>query len=121
MTLTQIANDRHNLRLRKLDISHSTKISDQLSVLLDKIFPSLTCLILSDCELNSEDLNSLVQANVEGRLLQLSYLDLSNNKEIILVGMFNKACPWNKLLKLNVEGTERILGNLQGKPVKQMG
>ena len=46
-------------KLNKLDISHSSGISGNLSVLLRQSFPSLNSLILSDCGLNSQDLCSL--------------------------------------------------------------
>ena len=66
-------------QLRKLDISHSLGITGNLSVLLRHSFPSLNSLVLSHCWLNSQDLCSLAQASVEGRLPQLTHLDITEN------------------------------------------
>ena len=98
-------NDGHNLRLHKLDISHSSFITGDLSVLLRHSFPSLNSLILSNCGLISQDLRSLAQASVQGRLPVLRHLDISENLIICLDDMFDASCAWNQLLKLNVRKT----------------
>ena len=69
-------------KLHKLYISYSSGITGHLSILLDHSFPSLNSLILSNCGLNSQDLCSLAQASVEGRLPQLKHLDISENTNI---------------------------------------
>ena len=77
----------HRLHLRhfvlyKLDISHSRWISGCLSKLLKQSWlrlPSLRTLILSDCELNLQDLCSLVKCKARGKLPQLLSLDISHN------------------------------------------
>ena len=73
-----------------------------LSVLLRHSFPSLNSLVLSDCGLNSQDLCSLAQASVEGRLPQLRHLDISRNTDVHFHEMFQASCTWDKLLKLNI-------------------
>ena len=93
-----------NHRLHKLDISHSSGITGNLSVLLHHSFPSLNSLILSDCELISQDLCSLAQASVEGRLPQLNHLDISENQTICVPDLFSSSCKWGQLLKLNIAG-----------------
>ena len=99
--------------LHKIDISHS-KISGKLSEFLweptfsyifqFEWYPSLNSLIPSDCGLNSQNLCSLAQASVEGRLPQLTHLDISKNPEAELHQLFTVSCHWNQLLKLNIMG-----------------
>ena len=64
----------------------------------------LTTLVLSYCELTSQDLSSLAQAAVKGRLPELKHLDLSNNKMTGegLMSLFDTSCPWNQLLSLDI-------------------
>ena len=93
--------------LRKLDISHSLRIIGVLSILLCHSFPSLDTLILSNCGLNSQDLECLAKANVKGRLPELRHLDISKN---ILFNndlgkLFDFHCKWGLLQSLNVEYT----------------
>ena len=47
--------------------------------LLSGRFPSLTHLILCDCELNEQDLDILAQAKLDGKLPALKYIDVSFN------------------------------------------
>ena len=77
----------------------------RLSNLLDKSFLSLNSLIPSDCGLNSEDLCSLAQACVEGRLPQLKHLDTSGNPGIDLKDLFLHNGNGHQLEKLKVAGT----------------
>ena len=86
-------------RLHKLDISHSSGIAGNLSILLRHNLSSLTSLILSDCGLNSQDLCSLAKASVEARLPQLTHLDISDNERVSgqLQNLFAKNCKWDKL------------------------
>ena len=94
-------------KLHKLDIYHSSGITGNLSVLLRRSFPSLNSLISSDCGLNSQDLCSLAQVNVEGRLPQLRHLDISHNIELVghLRYLFERNCKWEGLHSLNIEST----------------
>ena len=67
-------------QIKCLDISKNR--IENLTRLLSDNLPSLSSLILSNCGLNSEDLCSLAQASVEGRLPELTHLDISSNPEI---------------------------------------
>ena len=89
----------------KLDISHSSGITGNLSVLLCHSFPSLNSLVLSDCGLNSQGLCSLAQANVEGRLPQLIHLDISENRACELAYLFHDNCKWETLFSLYIVDT----------------
>ena len=61
----------------------------------------LKTLILSNCGLNSEDLSSLAQTKVEGRLSNLRHLDISNNTHLI-ENIFKHSSWWETLRKLNI-------------------
>ena len=91
--------------MSKLDISHSSGISGTLYTFLCHSFPSLEALILSDCGLNSDDLSSLAQASVEGRLPELKHLNLSDNK--VTIGqwrhLFTHGQKWSHLLSLKIK------------------
>ena len=69
-----------DIQLTELDLSHSFGLTGNLSVLFTHSFPTLNTLILSYCGLNSNDLQSLARANVEGKLPQLRHLDISYNE-----------------------------------------
>ena len=84
------------IRLTELDLSDSSGFTGRLSVLFTHSFPTLNTLILSDCELYSEDLQSLARANVEGKLPQLRHLDISYNDEGIS-DLFTHSAQWNQL------------------------
>ena len=85
--------------LHTLDISHNHDVSWNFSVLMSHHFTSLKALILHDCELNGQDLITLVRANKEGRLPSLEYLDLSGNVD--LKGCIGKlSSKWNNLKRL---------------------
>ena len=95
-------------QLKKLNIRESLGITGNLSALLRHTFPSLNSLILRRCGLNSQDLCSLAQASVEGRIPQLRDLDISENRDICLDDMFQASCIWNQLLRLNITGIYRF-------------
>ena len=103
--LSEMSKSLSGTKLLKLDISHSSGITGSLSKLLHHRFPSLNTLILSDCGLNSQDLFCLSQANVEGRLPQLTHLDISKNH--LLVGQLDKLFSSDKnryqFLRLNTQ------------------
>ena len=65
--------------LTTLDLSVNPNISGHISNLLAHCFPNLDILILRDCTLNKGDLNSVQQANADGKLPQLKLLDISRN------------------------------------------
>ena len=94
--------------LHKIDLSHNYfGTIRKLSILLKNEFPELHTLILSDCELNREDLESLTWAKVKGRIPELRHLDISQNDEICghldLLFDNSPSSTWNSLLSLNVE------------------
>ena len=66
-------------RLKKLDITRSSGVTGNLSILLRISLPSLKTLIVKHCELDSVDLSSLARANVLGYLPELELLDISEN------------------------------------------
>ena len=99
--LVKLANISSKWELRTLDISHSLGITGNLSQLLSCNFKFLKTLILSDCGLNSEDLSSLAEAKVEGRLDKLIHLDISKNSYRI-ESVFNHSCKWECLRRLNM-------------------
>ena len=92
-------------QLHKLDISHSSGITGNLSAFLRHSFPSLNNLILSNCRLNSKDLCSLAQASVKGRLPQLKHLDIAKNRDVSgrLHFLFFSGEHWQQLLSLNIQ------------------
>ena len=103
LDLETIAQSQMTKQLGSLDISHSSGITGNLSVLLRHSFPSLNTLILSDCGLNSQDLCSLAQASVDGRLPQFRHLDISDNVDLIgkLGCLFIETCKWESLRSFN--------------------
>ena len=103
--LNTAAMSAQSSEVTNLDISHSSGISGTLSTLLCHTFPSLETLILSDCGLNSEDLTSLAQASVEGRLPELKHLNMSDNEATIgqWRHLFSFRQRWSHLLSLNVK------------------
>ena len=64
-------------KLTNLDISHSKGIRGFLSTWFVHRFPLLQNLILHNCELNREDLQSLSTAKVQDKIPKLQYLDIS--------------------------------------------
>ena len=107
-TLWQLAKKS---KLNKIDISHSSGVTGNLSVLLRHSLPSLNSLILSDCGLNSQDLCSLAQASVESRLPQLTHLDISENPGLVgqLDSLFCLDEKWQHLVSLHVQ--QRIVSD----------
>ena len=65
--------------LKELKLFRSKGISGHLSVLFSHCLPSLTYLVLINCELNSDDMRYLTEAREQGRLPKLEYLDVSLN------------------------------------------
>ena len=89
----------------KLDISQSKCVMGEWSAFFSHGFPSLETLILNDCGLNSDDLSSLTQAGVEGRLPELKHLDLSDNEATIgqWRHLFSHGQKWSHLLSMNIK------------------
>ena len=88
-------------KLKHLDISQNW-ISKELVQLLHHSFPLRNSVNLSYCLLNSQDLCSLAEASVEGRLPQLTHLNISKNSEVRFDDMFQASCTWKELLYLNI-------------------
>ena len=94
--LHRVTKNATSSHLHTLNISHSSGITGNLSVILCHSLPSLNSLVLSNCGLNSQDLCGLAQASVKGRLPQLKLLDLSYNENISgqLNYLFFQNCKW---------------------------
>ena len=67
-------------KLEKLDISDNIDVSRNLHLLVSNVLPLLRSLIVTYCRLNKDDLRSLGVANEKGRLPELKFLDISDNK-----------------------------------------
>ena len=91
----------HGWDLRILDISHSSGISRHLTMLVKRRFSFLHTLVLSDCNLCSDDLSSLADAKQGGKLPKLQNLDISHNIED-LDCLFSFQCKWETLVSLNI-------------------
>ena len=95
------------LGLTKLDVSNCKGITGMMSGLKHHTFAFLDTLLLSNCELHSQDLNVLAQAGAGGRLPQLKHLDISKNQMCAghLDSLFDEECHWDSLLVLNMRQT----------------
>ena len=90
-------------KLTHLDISANRGISGKLSILLDHTYPSLDTLVLSNCVLTEQDLESLTLASVGGRLPKLKHLDISGNQLWRHAKrFFSNDCKWDHLISLDV-------------------
>ena len=81
-----------SVRLTELNLAISSGLTDNLSVLFTHSFPRLNTLVLNGCKLNANDLQSLAQANVDGKLLELRHLDISEN-EVEINDLFTHSFP----------------------------
>ena len=84
----------NSLQVTELVLSNSCGFTGNLLVLLTHSFPTLNTLILSHCDLNSDDLQSLARANVEGKLPQLEHLNISYNS-VDISDLFTHSAQWN--------------------------
>ena len=91
--------------LRKLDISHSSGLMENLSFLLFCCFNGLSSLVLKNCKLVTNDLRSLAVINLEGKLPELSLLDISHNESLSgeTCHLYERSSTWKRLVSLNVE------------------
>ena len=88
-------------RLTELNLHGCTGLTGSLSVLFTNSFLRLNTLILGWCELNSNDLQSLARANVEGKLRQLRHLNISDeNLYNKISDLFTHSAQWNQLTTL---------------------
>ena len=93
--------------LTRLDTSHCEGITGMMSGIKYHRFAHLNILLVSNCELNSEDLKVLAQASVGGRLPELKHLDISKNQMCAghLDCLFDNGCKWDSLLVLDIRQT----------------
>ena len=74
-----------------------------MSILLDHTYPSLDSLLLINCELTDQDLESLSQASVGDRLPNLKHLDISDNQLWYHAKhFFSNDCKWDNLISIDV-------------------
>ena len=79
VTSTFVAAVERLTKLSTLDISNSSAVGGYLGKLLRNGFPALRTLVMSNCKLESVHLSFLAVACVEGKLPNLSTLDISRN------------------------------------------
>ena len=93
-----------NQTLHKLDMSNIT-IGGNLSIVLCHNFPSLSTLVLSNCELTLQDVKSLTLSNINGKFPELKHLDLSENEAVAreVHSLLEGPCTWRRLVHLNVK------------------
>ena len=96
-------------KLRTFDLSNSSGVSGRLyDCFKCNSFPLLQTLVLRNCNLNSQDMISLAEARVEGKLPELKDLDISQNSILIhefleaLHSLCQLKCIWESLLSLNI-------------------
>ena len=97
-----------SVQLTELDLTDSSGFTGSLSALFTHSFPRLDTLKLNDCNLNSNDLQSLARANVEGKLPQLRHLDISFNNDVEISDLFTHSAQWNQLTILSTHD-EQVL------------
>ena len=103
LPVSQLAFVLMRWKLQKLDISFCLNITRGLCSLFSHNLPSLTTLIMKDCDLIPKDLSSLGQASVKGTIQNLRHLDISRNLKCAghLESLFDASCSWNDLLSLD--------------------
>ena len=90
--------------LTRLDTRHCEGITGMMSGLKYHTYAHLNSLFISNCDLNSGDLNVLAQASVGGRVPQLRHLDISKNQMCAghLDCLFDNGCKRDSLLVLDI-------------------
>ena len=89
-----------SLQLCKLDMSGTRAIKGSLPQVFTHCFSILNTLILTNCMLNSNDIQNLAKAEVEGKLPQLRYLDVSGLQTFEMSEMFTDSAQWKQLKTL---------------------
>ena len=89
-----------DIQLTKLDLSFCSGFTGSLSALFTHSFPRLSSLKLLRCKLNSNDVQSLARANVEGKLPQLRHLDITHSSDDKISHLFTHSAQWNQLTTL---------------------
>ena len=101
--LMQVSSEISRVNLSELNLTDCPNVGGNLSALLSGSFPSLHTLTTRQCNLNSQDLDFLTRASVEGKLPGLKCLDISLNADAISIkALFTNNCRWNELLSLNI-------------------
>ena len=98
-------------QLLHLEVRECSGCCGMLEKLLLKLTSRLHTLILSDCQLRPDDLQTLAKASTKGQLSSLSYLDISQNKQLKghIKILFTHGTNWDSLAYLNIEIFERWL------------
>ena len=92
-------------QLSGINLSHSKGLTGNFHLLLSCVFPKLETIVLRNCGLVAEDLQSLAYAKVRGSLPILRHLNVSMNPECAgyLECLFDASRKWKELLSLNIE------------------
>ena len=69
-------------------MSNTFGLTGSLSLLFTHGFLTLETLILKSCRLNSDDLQSLIQTKIQGKLPVLENLDISDNGNDAICDLF---------------------------------
>ena len=111
-SVTKLINQGNTTKKQNKDISDLTNspgVSGRLHDCFKRnSFPLLQNLVLRNCNLNSQDVISLAEARVEGRLPKLKDLDISQNGIWmhgcleVLHSLCQFKCIWESLLSLNI-------------------
>ena len=88
--------------LTRLDTSHCEGITGMMSGLKYHMYAHLNSLFISNCDLNSGDLNVLAQASVGGRVPQLRHISKNQMCAGHLDCLFDNGCKWDSLLVLDI-------------------
>ena len=108
VNLKHLSNLASHWKLCRLDISYSRGIDEHLSALTSSPdLKSLKSLVLRNCNLGEQTLDSLEKASVEGRLSNLENLDLSENPDLISC-IDEISSRWNNLQRLRIDHQTNI-------------
>ena len=93
--MQQFAEEFSIFKLKHLDLSHSNLSSDAPH-LFCQTFLHLESLILRSCDLSSENVSCLAQANTWGKFPRLKHLDVTRNS-CKINDLFETKSHWNEL------------------------
>ena len=89
-----------SLQITELTICRSYGFTGNMSVLFTHSLPTLNTLILTECYLNSDHVQSLAKAEAEGKFPQIKHLDISLNLNADIGDLFTHSAQWNRLTTL---------------------
>ena len=98
--LQMLSEKLDSLRLLKLSISECSGITGNLSALLTNSFPNLHTLLIQNCFLNADDLQSLARADREGKLPMLKHLDIADYHKHSISNLVINSASWKQLTSL---------------------